>query len=142
MVVLACLGAAAGAGAQALDGFAPGANDTVYTIVVQPDQRILVGGAFTMLGDGGTGSTPRQKIGRLNADGSIDTSFNPQANIGVNAQVLAIALQADGKVVVAGIDFVNGRNLARLNADGSLDTAFTAAANGPVYALALQTDGK
>jgi uncharacterized delta-60 repeat protein len=142
MVVLACLGAAAGAGAQALDGFAPGANDTVYTIVVQPDQRILVGGAFTMLGDGGTGSTPRQKIGRLNADGSIDTSFNPQANIGINAQVLAIALQADGKVVVAGIDFVNGRNLARLNADGSLDTAFTAAANGPVYALALQADGK
>ena len=35
---------------SAIDGFDPGANDTVYAIAVQPDGKILVGGAFTMLG--------------------------------------------------------------------------------------------
>ena len=59
--------------------FDPGANGQVITIVVQPDGKILVGGQFTMLGGGGTGTTPRNRIGRLNADGSLDATFNPGA---------------------------------------------------------------
>ena len=60
--------------------FNPGANGAVYAVAVQPDGKILVGGDFTTLGGGGTGTTPRNHIGRLNADGSLDTSFNPGAN--------------------------------------------------------------
>src|SRR2546426_8121129 len=46
---------AAGVRAQsALDGFDPGANDTVRALAVQADGKILVGGAFTTLGGGGT----------------------------------------------------------------------------------------
>jgi len=57
-----------------------------------------VGGAFTTLGGGGTGTTPRNSIGRLNADGTLDTTFDP----GANNTVYALAVQADGKIIVAG----------------------------------------
>ena len=60
--------------------FNPGANAIVCAMAVQPDGKILVGGNFTTLGGGGTGTTPRNNIGRLNADGSLDASFNPGAN--------------------------------------------------------------
>ena len=49
-------------------------------LAVQADGKILVGGSFTTLGGGGTGTTTRNYIGRLNADGSLDTSFDPGAN--------------------------------------------------------------
>ena len=62
--------------------FDPGANVTTSArSAVQPDGKILVGGDFTMLGGGGTGTTPRNHIGRLNADGSLDTGFDPGANM-------------------------------------------------------------
>ncbi len=44
------------------------------SLAVQADGKILVGGYFTTLG----GQT-RNNIGRLNADGTVDTSFNPGA---------------------------------------------------------------
>ncbi|MEP6917202.1 MAG: FG-GAP-like repeat-containing protein, partial [Acidobacteriota bacterium] len=125
--------------------FNPGANNSVLSVCVQTDGKILVGGNFTTLGGGGTGTTTRNYIGRLNADGSLDTSFNP----GANARVHVIATQRDGRILVGG-DFtmlgVSGttiRNyLGRLNADGSVDGGFLSGANQGVYSLAVQTDGK
>jgi hypothetical protein len=81
--------------------FDPGANGSVGAIALQPDGKILVGGDFTTLGGGGTGTTPRKYIGRLNPDGSLDTSFNP----GADGYVHALALQSggsDGKILVGG----------------------------------------
>jgi len=60
-----------------VDGFDPGANANIYSMVVQPDGKILVGGVFTMIGGGGTGNTQRIGIARLFSDGSVDPSFNP-----------------------------------------------------------------
>ena len=57
--------------AQTADAFNPGANQVVATIAVQPDGKILVAGGFTGLG-GGSGTTTRNHIGRLNADGTLD----------------------------------------------------------------------
>ena len=54
--------------------FNPGANGGVRAITVQQDGKILVGGYFTMLGGGGTGATSRSRIGRLDADGSLDAT--------------------------------------------------------------------
>ena len=141
-VVCAVLGTCTAARAQsAEDGFDPGANGSIYAMVVQPDGKVLVGGAFTMLG-GGTGTTPRNRIGRFNSDGSLDAGFNP----GANSDVYALALQADGKILVGGIFTTLGgmtRNwIGRLNANGSLDTTFDAGANGAVYSLAVQPDGR
>src|SRR3954464_5109244 len=82
---------------SAPDGFNPGANNQVNALAVQADGKVVVGGFFTGLG-GGTGTTARSHVGRLNADGSVDTSFNP----GANDNVFAIAIQQDGKILVAG----------------------------------------
>jgi uncharacterized delta-60 repeat protein len=124
--------------------FNPGASGTVYAIVVQPDGKILVGGGF-----GNLGGAYRPGIGRLNADGSLDSPFNPG-----NASVVirAIALQNDGKILVGGgFSSLAGQprsSLGRLNADGSLDTAFLDpgvrfnANFGTIEAIAIQSDGK
>src|SRR5262245_26187927 len=80
--------------APTLDSFNPGANGSVWTMALQTDGKILVGGSFTTLG----GQT-RNRIGRLNADGTLDTDFNPEANIGVNS----IAVQMDGKILIGGV---------------------------------------
>ena len=132
--------------AQVADGFDPGANQIVYSVAVQPDGKILVGGNFTALG-GGTGATVRNRIGRLNVDGTVDASFNP----GTNGQVLAMAVQPDGKIVIGGnFTSVGGgtgltssrSRIARLNGDGTVDLSFNPGANLNVYALIVASDGK
>lgn len=129
-------------------GFAPGsgANDAVDALVLQPDGKVLVGGGF-----GTFGGTARNRLVRLNADGSVDTSFDP--GTGANGRVLSMALQSDGKVLVGGsFTAFNGwvrHGLVRLHANGSVDTSFdpgsgAADAFGPaqVNALVVQPDGK
>jgi hypothetical protein len=51
--------------AGTVEGYNPGADDTVYALAIGGDGRIVAGGAFTMLGGGGTGMTSRSRIGRL-----------------------------------------------------------------------------
>ncbi|HQQ62815.1 MAG TPA: thrombospondin type 3 repeat-containing protein [Pseudomonadales bacterium] len=118
-----------------------GANGDIYAAAVQPDNKVVIGGGFTSVN-----GVSRVRIARLNADGSLDTGFDPGA--GINGAVWALAMQADGKVVVGG-DFttVNGvsRNrIARLNVDGSLDTGFNLMSgdNNEVSSLVMQADGK
>jgi len=130
-------------------GFDPRANNTVYSFAVQPDGKVVLSGFFTTLQPNGAASaTARQNIARVNADGTLDPGFDPRAN----SYVIALAAQADGRVLLGG-GFTtlqpNGAasatarsNIARVNADGSLDMAFDPRANGDVYALALQADGR
>ena len=147
MTLLVLLSLMEGRAQSDVDGFDPGANNTVRNLAVQADGRILVSGDFTTLGGGGIGTTTRNFIGRLNENGTLDISFDP----GANNNVLATALQADGKIVVGGFFTTLGgggfgtttRNfIGRLNADGTLDTSFDPGANGFVYALVVQADGK
>jgi uncharacterized delta-60 repeat protein len=125
--------------------FDPGANARVKTIAVQPDDRIVVGGYFTMLGGGGTGTAMRNYIGRLNANGSLDTTFDP----GANAIVAAVTVQTDGQILVGGQFTTLGgggsgttarASLGRLRLDGTVDATFNPGGNGAVYALAEQPD--
>src|SRR6266487_1853202 len=122
---------------SALDGFDPNANNFVVALGVQADGKIVVGGAFTSIA-----GQPRNKIARLNPDGSLDTSFDPNAD----NDVYALAVQADGKILVGGFFTSIGggtRNrIARLNPDGSLDTNFDPNANSNVRAIGVQADGK
>jgi uncharacterized delta-60 repeat protein len=119
----------------------PGAESSVHALALQPDGKVLVGGTFTTMN-----GVSRNRIARLNSDGSLDTGFNP--GTGANSYVLALALQSDGKVLVGGgfttMNGVSRNYIARLNSDGSLDTGFNpgTGTNGVVYALALQSDGK
>lgn len=124
-------------------GFDPGlgADGSVYSVVVQPDGKVLVGGNFTKIN-----GTARNNIARLNADGSLDGSFNP--GTGADSWVFSLALQPDGKVLMGGLfTLVNGNSrnrIARLNADGSLDASFSpgSGADLGVYSMAVQRDGK
>lgn len=75
--------------------FNSAADGSVYCLALQKDGKILAGGDFATL----CGAT-RAGIGRLNTDGSLDTAFNPGANNG--AQLRAIAVQQDGKILVGG----------------------------------------
>jgi uncharacterized delta-60 repeat protein len=118
-----------------------GANNDVYTIVAQADGKIILGGSFTLFN-----STSKSKFLRLNADGSIDPTFNLTAT--ANNTVFSSAVQPDGKILLAGsFTSCNGSargRIARLNADGTLDTGFdsSVAANNSIRALSLQSDGK
>ena len=108
-----------------------------YSIAVQGDGKILVGGEFTIIG-----GQARNNIARLNADGTADTTFDPDANNSVRA----IAVQADAKILVGGwFETIGGqarRYMARLNSDGTVDTNFNPDANNSVRAIVVQADGK
>ncbi|HEU0008861.1 MAG TPA: Calx-beta domain-containing protein [Verrucomicrobiae bacterium] len=119
----------------------PGPNAFVNTIAIQPDGQLLVGGEFTAFG-----GVVRRRVARMNVDGSVDQSFDPGP--GADGDVNALVLQPDGKVIVAGaFTRMGNRNrghIARLTSSGALDTSFNpgSGADNPVFALALQSDGK
>ncbi len=90
----------------------------------------------------------RNRIARLNPDGTLDTAFDPNAN---GRGVLSIAVQADGKILVGGsLGSIGGqvrRYIARLDAATGLADSFDPNANGsgedfPVQSIAVQADGK
>ena len=120
-------------------GFNPGASGGAYVdaLALQTDGKILVGGQFTTLG-----GQARNYIGRLNSDGTLDTTFNP----GASSSVHSFAVQADGRILVGGEFSTLGgqtrRGIGRLNADGSVDTGFDPGANGSADCLTVQADGK
>lgn len=135
-------GASAVRGQSALDGFDPNANGVIRVIVVQPDGKILIGGDFTTLAPNGGATVTRNHIARLNSDGTLDTAFDPYAS----ADVYAIAVQTDGKVIAGGnFLYIGGQPrhfLARLDGTTGLADSFDAGPDDVVRAVAVQTDGK
>jgi uncharacterized delta-60 repeat protein len=140
--------------AQQLDpAFVPSINLTTGSAtkaaVVQPDGKVLISIVANRY-DGQLGG----QLMRLNADGSPDVAFRTRAGAGPRTgtySLNAIALQPDGKILVAGgvlndYDGVPRAQPMRLNADGSLDTSFDATAAGlaglNIIDLAVQPDGK
>ena len=89
--------------------------------VQQPDGKFLVAGSFTTYN-----GIARKHLARLNADGSLDTSFDP--GVGPDNAITAMALRSDGKILIAGeFSTYSGTaraRLALLNADGGLDNTF------------------
>ena len=114
---------------------------TVYAIAVQPDGKIVIGGAFAFVN-----GQPRTNIARLNLDGTLDMSFYPAAAGETWNYVSSLLLESNGKIVLAGqFGALNGepRNgLGRLNADGTLDTGFNPGSYASGYELGIQADGK
>ena len=115
----------------------------VNTITVQPDGKIIVGGSIYFNKGNGVWT---QNITRLNADGTIDTSF--KSGTGANDTVKASLLQPDGKIIICG-EFYNydgsyANRIARLNPDGTLDTSFSSGTgpNDDILNISLQADGK
>ncbi len=124
------------------DAFNPNANGLVNCFAMQADGKILVGGAFS--GASSIGGQSRNRIARLDPDTGLADSFNPNAN----SSVAAIAVQADGQILVGGnFTSIGGQtrtNIARLNPVTGLADAFKPDANGFVNSssIVVQADGK
>jgi uncharacterized delta-60 repeat protein len=125
--------------------FDPNLNQAVKAIALQPDGKILLGGDFTALSPNGGAPVTRNRIARLNADGTLDAVFNPNANGAVHT----IAVQMDGKILAGGV--FNGTNsiggqtrncIARLDATTGLADSFDPNANFPVFSIVVQADGR
>ena len=132
-------------------------NAAIDAVVVQADNKILVGGPFDLVnGRVQPNPTPSNSVVRLEVSGIADASYLPDAQSGPNMAVSFLAVQPNGKVVIAG-DFTayNGythNHLARLNSNASLDPDFTAGVTGtdidygspqvPTLAFGAQRDGK
>ena len=121
-------------------GFNPGTgvDQSVYSIALQSDRKILIGGDFT-----GFNGAARTNIARLNPDGSGDTNFVPGSAVGSSSpSVNSVVLQADGKVLLGGsFSGAVGTNLVRLNTNGAVDMSFATAADYAVNSVVVQTNG-
>jgi uncharacterized delta-60 repeat protein len=121
----------------------PGVNDEAYAAVVQADGSIVVAGRALSYSGG---------LARFTATGVLDTAFgggdgmvvttdfNPELSSG--GQDIRLAVQSDGKIVVAG-----GSNVARFTTSGALDPSFGLSGKTTVgfdaRGVAIQpTDGK
>lgn len=121
-----------------------GANDFVNVMAIQPDGRILIGGNFTTVNGVG-----RRFMARLNADGSLDTTFGANLPF-LNNRVFSMALLSSGKILIGGtfntVNNVAPGGIIRLNSDGTLDTTFDAGLDlgtfSGTFAIAVQSNGR
>jgi uncharacterized delta-60 repeat protein len=135
-----------GNGRLAIDG---GGFEEADALALQPDGKIIVAGA--------TSVNAAALVYRVNPNGSLDPGFDGDGSVrldeAADAIAFGLALQRDGKIVVAGSTSVNDNGDAvvhRLNANGSADAGFGQAGtvgidgggNEYAYAVALQADGK
>jgi uncharacterized delta-60 repeat protein len=134
-------------------------TDSAAGVAVQSDGKIILVGATDSTGAGDFA------LARYTASGSLDSSFGSGGKVTTDFSrridgARAVALQGDGKIVVAGLSYTVGKTgyngddeiaLARYNTDGSLDTSFgsrgkvlTSIGSGAAvtYGVALQGDGK
>lgn len=98
-----------------------GSEGPIRGSAIQPDDKIIIGGLFNSYNN-----VARKNIARLNANGTLDTSFAKGA--GANNEITKIHLQHDGKILLAGFFgkydnvFLNG--FVRLTSNGAIDTTF------------------
>ena len=132
-------------------GLGAGPNDVVFATALYTTNntsnsnlvgKILIAGSFATVNN-----VPSSRLCRLNADGSVDSTFTG-LGAGADADIHAITIQKDGKILIGGdfsrLDIYDRRGLARLNMDGSVDSSFSpgSGVDDAVYALALQPDGR
>jgi uncharacterized delta-60 repeat protein len=120
-----------------------GAND-VQTLVTQPDGMILAGGRISS-----ADSIPFEGLVRLYPDGTVDSSFNPDASMGPLGMgiylVDCLRLQKDGKILAMGwfsTSSGTAPEVVRFHPDGTLDTTFSMATGGFAETMELLPDGK
>jgi uncharacterized delta-60 repeat protein len=126
-----------------------GPDQPVRALVLQPDEKIVIGGEFRNVN-----GTSEPRLARLNPDGSIDNSFaatNPDVDNSGPIIIGALALHADGKLLAANLYRSSSptafKRLFRLNPDGSLDSTLNldtglANADEGVHAILIQADNK
>ncbi len=126
--------------------------DEGHALFIQPDGKILLAGSFTTNADKG------YAVIRVNSDGTLDSSFSSNGIAMFNISTLddycsAIALQTDGRILLAGITGNSTSShitMLRLNSNGTIDGSFgiggilTTINNiySDAYCMTLQNDEK
>lgn len=103
-----------------------GSDDDGYSVAVQPDGKIVVAGYSRV------GSYEDFAVARYLADGSLDPSFGNGGKVTTDLSLSrdfgrSVALQRDGKILVAGESWMGGSykfSLLRYEPDGTLDDTF------------------
>jgi uncharacterized delta-60 repeat protein len=125
-----------------------GALDAGSDVAIQDDGKIVVVGTTR------AGGSPDFALARYNPDGSLDPSFDGDGKVVTDFFVestdvaQAVAIQGDGKIVVAGGVYSRLFALARYNPDGSLDPSFhgdgkrSLTSFGRAFDVAIQGNGK
>lgn len=121
-----------------------GADAIIRCIELLPDGKFLIGGAFTEY-DG----VPRSRIARLDENGNLDTTFDPDDEFGDSTDYVdEIEVLEDGSFLAAGrFEEYGGhatRNVVRVFTNGSVDESFGTPDNPGDYveAMAVLSDGK
>ena len=132
---------------EGLDTFNPGsgASSQVNCIALQPDGKIVIGGNFTSIN-----GQSRNRIARLNPDGTLEGTDTFNIGTGPNGFVYAVVVQPDGKIILGGsFNNVNGQSrsrIARLTSAGAVESSANfnigAGANNVVRALAVDAAGR
>jgi uncharacterized delta-60 repeat protein len=98
----------------------------VLNINLLSNGQIIVSGSFLHIGGDftlGSGAY-RNRIARLNENGSVDEVFNPN----VNGKISSIIILSNGEIYITGdfteVSGISRNKIARLNADGTVDTEF------------------
>lgn len=117
-----------------------GPNNRVNAYITDPDGSVIIGGAFTSV-DG----TPRKGLARLLPSGALDTDFDPLGGAVGSVTVSALAMDAQGRLLVGGSFYAGNTGwtgLARFLPNGDPDTDFAPAlgAFGGVAAIAVLPD--
>ena len=116
-----------------------GPDNVINSIAIQSDGKLIIAGDFSSYN-----GTSIRRIARINPDGSLDLTFDPDNS--VNGFIDKVAIQSDGKILLAGsFSSYNGttrNNLARINSDGSLDASFDpgVGADSRVKTITIQSD--
>jgi uncharacterized delta-60 repeat protein len=125
-----------------------GASGNVLNAIVQSNGGIVLTGSFASFAGVTCG-----RIARLTSSGTLDTAFRTNTGTGSSVDILAVAEQSDGKVLLGGefstFNAVAAPRLIRLNSDGTRDTAFVSAlgtgtegANRAVWAINVHSINK
>lgn len=118
-----------------------GFDKNVYSVALQSDNKMIVGGTFTSYKGAST-----KRLLRLNSDGSLDTSF--AAGLGFsNGEIRAILIQPDNRLLIGGTFFgtYNGiavKRMVRLLASGVYDDTFSVDLNNTLYSICFTSNNK
>ncbi|YCM42804.1 Calx-beta domain-containing protein [Verrucomicrobiaceae bacterium 227] len=134
-------------GASVVEGFVgPSVNGNINALLVLPDDKVLIGGDFNSFYNSDFSVRGGNYLAVMCKDGTVIPGTHPAPN----NRVQALALQADGKIIVAGtFSDIGGsprKQIARLNADLTLDPGFDPGDLFPgfttIYNVAVDPDGK